>query len=59
MNQELAMNTDDELVKKECRFIARRAVLYNPEGKTVARADKIIVPVDNPSQYKATGKKTN
>jgi hypothetical protein len=47
------------LVKKERRFIARRAVLYNPEGKTVARADQIIVPVDNPSQYKTTGKKTN
>ena len=47
------------LVKKERRFIARRAVLYNPEGKTVARADEIIVPVDNPSKYKATGKKTN
>jgi hypothetical protein len=47
------------LVKKERRFIARRAVLYNPQGKTVARADQIIVPVDNPSQYKATGKKTN
>ena len=47
------------LVKKERRFIARRAVLFNPEGKTVARADQIIVPVDNPSQYKATGKKTN
>jgi len=43
------------LVKKERRFIARRAVLTNPEGKVVARADEIIVPVDNPSQYKATG----
>jgi len=43
------------LVKKERRFIARRAVLTNPEGKIVARADEIIVPIDNPSQYKATG----
>ena len=47
------------LVKKERRFIARRAVLFNPEGKAVARADQIIVPVDDPSQYKVTGKKTN
>lgn len=43
------------MVKKERRFIARRAVLTNPEGKVVARADQIIVPIDNPSQYKATG----
>jgi len=47
------------LVKKERRFIARRAVLINPEGKAVARGNQIIVPVDNPSQYKVTGKKTN
>ena len=45
------------LIKKERRFIARRAVLTNPEGKIVARADQIIVPVDNPSQYKANGTK--
>ncbi|MDH5384721.1 MAG: HEAT repeat domain-containing protein [Candidatus Aminicenantes bacterium] len=45
------------MVKKERRFIARRAVLTDPQGKIVARADQIIVPVDNPSQYKATGKK--
>ncbi len=43
------------MVKKERRFIARRAELINPEGKVVARADQIIVPIDNPSQYKATG----
>jgi len=43
------------MVKKERRFIARRAELTNPEGKVVARADQIIVPIDNPSQYKATG----
>jgi hypothetical protein len=43
------------LVKKERRFIARRAVLTSPEGKIVARADQITVPIDNPSQYKATG----
>ena len=43
------------MVKKERRFIARRAVLTDPEGKVVARADQIIVPIDNPSQYKATG----
>ncbi len=43
------------MVKKERRFIARRAVLTNPEGKIVAQADEIIVPIDNPSQYKATG----
>ncbi len=43
------------MIKKERRFIARRAVLTNPEGKVVARADQIIVPIDNPSQYKATG----
>ncbi len=42
-------------VKKERQFIARRAELTNPEGKVVARADQIIVPIDNPSQYKATG----
>ncbi len=41
--------------QKERRFIARRAVLTDPKGKVVARADEIIVPVDNPSQYKATG----
>ena len=45
------------LVKKERRFIARRAVLTDPTGKVVARADQIIVPVDNPSRYKATGTK--
>lgn len=45
------------LVKKERRFIARRAELFNPEGKVAARGDQIIVPVDNPSQYKVTGKK--
>jgi len=43
------------MVKKERRFIARRAELTNPEGKVVARADQIIVPIDNPSEYKATG----
>jgi hypothetical protein len=43
------------VVKKDRRFIARRAELTNPEGKVVARADQIIVPIDNPSQYKATG----
>jgi hypothetical protein len=43
------------MVKKERRFIARRAVLTDPEGKVVVRADQIIVPIDNPSQYKATG----
>jgi hypothetical protein len=43
------------MVKKERRFIARRAELTDPEGKVVARADQIIVPIDNPSQYKATG----
>ena len=43
------------MVKKERRFIARKAVLTNPEGKVIARADQIIVPIDNPSQYKATG----
>lgn len=43
------------MIKKERRFIARRAELTNPEGKVVARADQIIVPIDNPSQYKATG----
>ena len=47
------------LVKKERRFIARRAVLINPEGKAVARGNQIIVPVDDPSQYKVTGKNTN
>jgi hypothetical protein len=43
------------MVKKERRFIARRAVLTNPEGKVVAKANQIIVPIDDPSQYKATG----
>jgi hypothetical protein len=43
------------MVKKERRFIARRAMLTDPQGKVVARADQIIVPIDNPSQYKATG----
>jgi hypothetical protein len=43
------------MVRKERHFIARRAELTNPEGKVVARADQIIVPIDNPSQYKATG----
>ncbi len=43
------------MIKKERRFIARRAELTNPEGKVVARADQIIVPIDNPSEYKATG----
>jgi len=32
-----------------------RSLLTDPEGKVVARADQIIVPIDNPSQYKATG----
>ena len=45
------------MVKKERRFIARRAILTDPQGKVVVRADQIIVPIDNPSQYKATGKK--
>lgn len=47
------------LVKKERRFIARRATLFNPEGKVVAKGDQIIVPVDNPSEYKMTGRKDN
>jgi len=45
------------LVKKERHFISRKAILTNPEGKIVARGDQIIVPIDNPSQYKVTGKK--
>jgi hypothetical protein len=43
------------MIKKERRFIARRAELTNPEGKVVVRADQIIVSIDNPSEYKATG----
>lgn len=43
------------MIKKERRFIARRAELTNPDGKVVARADQIIVPIDDPSEYKATG----
>jgi hypothetical protein len=43
------------MIKKDRRFIARRAILTDPEGNVVVRADQIIVPIDNPSQYKANG----
>jgi hypothetical protein len=33
-------------------FIGRDAVLYNAEGKSIARGKRIIVPVDSPEKYK-------
>jgi len=42
------------LLIKERHFIARKAVLADPDGKTFI-GDEIIVPVDKPSDFKITG----
>ena len=47
------------LNKKEMNFLARLAKLVNPEGKTVAQADEIIVPITKPEDYVAPKKKPN
>lgn len=47
----ILLDRDDRL------FIARRATLVDPEGKQVAEAPKIVVPIDRPSEYELNGVK--
>ncbi len=36
---------------KEHKFVARKAELVSPDGKTMAKAAQIIVPADNPAAF--------
>ena len=40
------------LLTEDKQFIGRKAVLLDPDGKTVASGDDIVVPVDNPQNFK-------
>jgi len=40
------------LLTEERQFIGRKAVLWNPEGKTAASGDEIVVPVDDPQNFR-------
>lgn len=37
--------------RKERKFIGRKAELYDPEGKCVAKANEIVVCVDEPGKF--------
>ncbi len=43
------------LLIKEKRFIGRKAILMDPNGKKVADGDEIIVPVENPADFQVKG----
>jgi len=40
------------LLTEDKQFLGRKAVLFDPEGKRVASGDEIVVPVDNPQNFK-------
>ncbi len=43
------------LLTKERQLIGRKAVLKDPDGKTVAEGEQIVVPVDNPEKFQKKG----
>lgn len=40
------------LLTEDKQFLGRKAVLFDPEGKTVASGDEIVVPVDDPQNFR-------